>query len=350
MVSELQSRVRSGPAAIRRGRDCGPRTADRRRHPERKETPDGLFRHRRDRLHRPVPRREPAASAAAPIYVLVRKGSEKKLAAMRKRWGADDKQVIGIEGDLAQPGLGVAAADTQEAQGQDRPRLPPRRDLRPQGERRGPADSPTSTARRNAVRFAEAIEAGCFPPRELDRRGRPLRRHVPRGHVRGGRRPRPSRTSRPSTTPRAIVRRECKRPFRIYRPGVRRRPLEDRRDRQDRRAVLLLQDAAEAARPAAAVDADDRHRGWPHQHRAGGFRRRRARSPRAQEGTRRQVLPPDRPRAAPDRRGAQHLRARRPRAADDDARQRARCSASFRRRCSTALARLRRSSARSRSC
>ena len=38
-----------------------------------------------------------------PIYVLVRKGSEKKLAAMRKRWGADDKQVIGVEGDLAKP-------------------------------------------------------------------------------------------------------------------------------------------------------------------------------------------------------------------------------------------------------
>ena len=52
-----------------------------------------------------------------PIYVLVRKGSEKKLAAMRKRWGADEKQVIGIEGDLAKPKLGVSAADLKKLKG-----------------------------------------------------------------------------------------------------------------------------------------------------------------------------------------------------------------------------------------
>ena len=43
-----------------------------------------------------------------------------------------------------------------------------------------------------------------------------------------------------------IVRNECKRPWRIYRPGHRRRRLEDRRDRQDRRPVLLLQADPEA--------------------------------------------------------------------------------------------------------
>ena len=45
-----------------------------------------------------------------PIYVLVRKSSEKKLALARARWGADDKQVIAVHGDLEKPGLGVAAA------------------------------------------------------------------------------------------------------------------------------------------------------------------------------------------------------------------------------------------------
>ena len=45
--------------------------------------------------------------------------------------------------------------------------------------------------------------------------------------------------------------------------------------------------------------------------------------PRAQEGPRRQVLPPDRSGAAPHRRGAQHLRQGGARAADDDAHQRA---------------------------
>ena len=52
-----------------------------------------------------------------PIYVLVRKGSEKKLAAMRKHWGADDKAVIGVEGDLEKPGMGVAAGDVKKLKG-----------------------------------------------------------------------------------------------------------------------------------------------------------------------------------------------------------------------------------------
>ena len=39
------------------------------------------------------------------------------------------------------------------------------------------------------------------------------------------------------------------------------RAFADRRDRQDRRPVLLLHPAQEAARGAAAVDADGRHRG-----------------------------------------------------------------------------------------
>ena len=160
-----------------------------------------------------------------------------------------------------------------------------------------------------------------LPARELDRRGWPLRRHVPRGHVRRGGGPRSSVLQDQARLGRdRAARVQAAVPH--LSPRVRRRPLEDRRDRQDRRPVLLLQDAAEAARHGAQVDADDRHRGRAHQHRAGGLRRRRPRLPRAQEGPRRQVLPPDRSAAAPDRRGAQHLRARRARAADDDARQR----------------------------
>jgi thioester reductase-like protein len=43
-----------------------------------------------------------------PVYVLVRKGSQKKLAALRKEWGAGERQVIAVTGDLAKPLLGVA--------------------------------------------------------------------------------------------------------------------------------------------------------------------------------------------------------------------------------------------------
>ena len=231
-----------------------------------------------------------------PIYVLVRKGSEKKLAAMRERWGADDKQVIGVAGDLAKPGLGVSAADVKKLKGKIDHffHLAAIYDIAASAEAQQVANVEGT---KHAVRFAEHDPGRLLPPRELDRRGGSLRRHVPRGHVRGGRRPRPSvLQDQARFRGRRAPRVQAAVPH--LPPGIRRRPFEDRRDRQDRRAVLLLQDAAEDARTAAAVDADDRHRGRADQHRAGGLRRRRARLPRAQEGARRQVLPPDRSRAA----------------------------------------------------
>ena len=45
--------------------------------------------------------------------------------------------------------------------------------------------------RRQRARLRQGDQGGLLPPRELDRRGRPLRRRVPRGHVRGGARTRP---------------------------------------------------------------------------------------------------------------------------------------------------------------
>ena len=107
-------------------------------------------------------------------------------------------------------------------------------------------------------------------------------------------------------------------PFRIYRPGMVVGHSQDRRHRQDRRAVLLLQGAAEAARVLAALDAAGRHRGRLHQRRAGRLRRRRDRPPRAPARTGRPLLPPHRPEAAARRRGAERVRARGARAGDGD--------------------------------
>ena len=42
-----------------------------------------------------------------PIYVLVRRGSQKKLDALRERHGATDRQIVAIAGDLAKPRLGI---------------------------------------------------------------------------------------------------------------------------------------------------------------------------------------------------------------------------------------------------
>src|SRR5258707_9954426 len=51
------------------------------------------------------------------IHVLVRKGSVKKLDALRARWGEDEKRVVAVGGDLAKPKLGLAAADLAQLKG-----------------------------------------------------------------------------------------------------------------------------------------------------------------------------------------------------------------------------------------
>jgi thioester reductase-like protein len=52
-----------------------------------------------------------------PIYVLVRRGSQKRLAELRARHGTDDRQIVAIVGDLAKPGLGIADADVRKLKG-----------------------------------------------------------------------------------------------------------------------------------------------------------------------------------------------------------------------------------------
>jgi NAD(P)-dependent dehydrogenase (short-subunit alcohol dehydrogenase family) len=152
-----------------------------------------------------------------PIYVLVRKGSEKKLATMRERWGADDKQVIGVTGDLATPGLGVAPADVKKLKGKIDHffHLAAIYDIAASAEVQQVANVEGT---RNAVRFAGAVQAGCF-------------HHVSSiaaaGLYEGTFREDMFEEAEDLDHPyfktkhesEGIVRREGKRPFRIYRPG-----------------------------------------------------------------------------------------------------------------------------------
>ena len=46
----------------------------------------------------------------ATVYLLVRKNSLPKVDGLRELWGADDDQVIAVEGDLSLPKLGVKPA------------------------------------------------------------------------------------------------------------------------------------------------------------------------------------------------------------------------------------------------
>ena len=52
-----------------------------------------------------------------PIYVLVRKGSVKKLDQLRARWGAEEKRVIAVVGDLAKPRLGLSPGEIAKLKG-----------------------------------------------------------------------------------------------------------------------------------------------------------------------------------------------------------------------------------------
>ena len=162
-------------------------------------------------------------------------------------WGADEKQVIAVVGDLGEeePRRRRRRPATK-LKGKVDALLPPRRDLRPQ--RRAPRQQQVANVEgtRHAVQFAEAVGAGCFHHvSSIAAAG--LYDGVFREDMFEEAEDLDHPYFRTKHDSEGIVRRECKRPFRIYRPGLRRRPLEDRLHRQDRRALLLLQVPAEDA-------------------------------------------------------------------------------------------------------
>ena len=95
------------------------------------------------------------------IYVLVRKGSVKKLDELRPRWGEEEKRVIPIVGDLAKPKLGVSPADTAKLKGKVKHffHLAAIYDLSADAESQ---QASNIDGTRNAVELAEALGAGCF--------------------------------------------------------------------------------------------------------------------------------------------------------------------------------------------
>jgi NAD(P)-dependent dehydrogenase (short-subunit alcohol dehydrogenase family) len=52
------------------------------------------------------------------VYVLVREGSKGRLEELRRRWGVDEDRVVAIVGDALQPRLGVSAADLERVRGE----------------------------------------------------------------------------------------------------------------------------------------------------------------------------------------------------------------------------------------
>ncbi|MEO8486804.1 MAG: SDR family oxidoreductase, partial [Betaproteobacteria bacterium] len=152
-----------------------------------------------------------------PVYALVRKGSRKKLDALRKTLGATDTTLIAVEGDLGAKSLGVSAAQLKQLKGKiDHVfHLAAIYDLKASAEDQ---KATNVEGTRHAVKFAEAVRAGCF-------------HHVSsiaaaglyEGVFREDMFDEAEELDHPyfgtKHESEGVVRHECKRPFRIYRPG-----------------------------------------------------------------------------------------------------------------------------------
>ncbi len=152
------------------------------------------------------------------VYVLVRRGSQKKLDALVDRMGWDARRIVAVQGDLAKPRLGVSADKAAELKGKVRHffHLAAIYDLA--------ADGPSQVVAnvegtRNAVALAETINAGCF--------------HHASSIAVAGLYPGTFREDmfdeaedldhpyfRTKHDSEKVVREECSRPYRIYRPGM----------------------------------------------------------------------------------------------------------------------------------
>ena len=153
-----------------------------------------------------------------PVHVLLRKGSEKKLAALRDRWGADDKQVIAVYGDLAQPNLGVAAADVKRLKGKVDHffHLAAVYDLAA-----GPEEQQLANVEgtRNAVKLAGTLDARCFHHvSSIAAAG--LYDGVFREDMFDEAEDLDHPYLKTKHDSEGVVRHECRRSFRIYRPGM----------------------------------------------------------------------------------------------------------------------------------
>jgi len=153
------------------------------------------------------------------IFVLVREGSKGRLEELRNRWGANEEQVVGVVGDLGEPGLGVSEADLAMLHGRVDHlfHLAAIYDMTADAESQRVANVEGT---RHMVEFAHAVEAGCVhivssiaaaglyrgtwredmfeEAQDLDTHPYFRTKHESEG----------------------VVRYECERPWRVYRPGI----------------------------------------------------------------------------------------------------------------------------------
>jgi NAD(P)-dependent dehydrogenase (short-subunit alcohol dehydrogenase family) len=153
------------------------------------------------------------------IYALVRAGSRGRLEELRTSLGADGARIVPVAGDLSQPGLGVSEEDLVMLRGDVDHffHLAAIYDMAAGAEAQEIANVEGT---RNAVELAQSIEAGCFHQ---------ISSIAAAGLYRGEwREDMFEEAERLDTHPyfrtkhesERVVREECNRPWRVYRPGI----------------------------------------------------------------------------------------------------------------------------------
>ena len=153
------------------------------------------------------------------VYALVRAGSRGRLEELRTAWGADGARVVPVAGDLSQSGLGVSEEDLLTLRGEVDHffHLAAVYDMTAGADAQEIANVEGT---RHAVELAGAIEAGCFHQ---------VSSIAAAGLYRGEwREDMFEEAEKLDTHPyfrtkhesERVVREECARPWRVYRPGI----------------------------------------------------------------------------------------------------------------------------------
>jgi short-subunit dehydrogenase len=153
------------------------------------------------------------------IYALVRAGSRGRLEELRTSWGADGARVVPVAGDLTQPGLAVAEEDLVAMRGEIAHffHLAAVYDITADADAQEVANVEGT---RHAIELAGAVEAGC-----LHQVSSIAAAGLYKGEWREDMFDQAQRLDnnpyfRTKHESERLVREECSRPWRVYRPGI----------------------------------------------------------------------------------------------------------------------------------
>ncbi|HEY0391067.1 MAG TPA: SDR family oxidoreductase [Solirubrobacterales bacterium] len=153
------------------------------------------------------------------VYALVRAGSRGRLEELRTAFGPDGARVVPISGDLARPGLGVSEEDLLTLRGEVDHffHLAAIYDMTAGSEAQEIANVEGT---RHAVELAGAIEAGCFHQISSIAAAGLYRGEWREDMFEAAEKLDTHPYFRTKHESERVVREECRRPWRVYRPGI----------------------------------------------------------------------------------------------------------------------------------